>query len=44
MSSYQEKERSVFTSFLIDFLLLFPDIVAAILANSIIMFAMEKTR
>jgi cation diffusion facilitator family transporter len=39
MGSYQEKERSVFTSLLIDFLLFLPDIVAAILANSIIMFA-----
>jgi ferrous-iron efflux pump FieF len=39
LSDYKERERSVLVSFIIDFILILPDIVAAILANSIILFA-----
>jgi ferrous-iron efflux pump FieF len=39
MVIHKEKERSLFHSLLIDFVLFLPDVVAAILANSVIMFA-----
>ncbi len=39
MVIHKEKERSLFHSLLVDFVLFLPDVVAAILANSIIMFA-----
>src|SRR4030043_808667 len=39
MVIHKEKERSLFHSLLVDFVLSLPDVVAAILANSIIMLA-----
>jgi ferrous-iron efflux pump FieF len=39
MVIHKEKERSLFHSLLVDFVLFLPDVVAAILANSIIMLA-----
>jgi ferrous-iron efflux pump FieF len=39
MIIHKEKERSLFHSLLVDFVLFLPDVVAAILANSIIMLA-----
>jgi ferrous-iron efflux pump FieF len=39
MVIHKEKERSLFHSLLVDFVLFLPDVVAAILANSVIMFA-----
>lgn len=39
MSNYRERERSVGISLLVDFTLLLPDIVAAVMANSLTMIA-----
>jgi cation diffusion facilitator family transporter len=39
VSSAVEKERSVFLSLIVDFVLFIPDIVAAVMANSITMYA-----
>ncbi len=39
MANYRERERSVGTSLLVDFLLLLPDLVAAILSHSLTMVA-----
>jgi Co/Zn/Cd efflux system component len=37
--SPREKERSVFLSLMVDFVLFLPDIVAAVLASSVTLFA-----
>ena len=39
ISDYRERERSVLVSLIIDFILFLPDIVAAVLANSVTMLA-----
>jgi len=39
MANYRERERSVVTSLVVDFVLLLPDVVAAVLANSLVMTA-----
>ena len=39
MANYREREKSVITSLVVDFILLLPDIVAAVLANSLVMMA-----
>ena len=39
MANYRERERSVLTSLVVDFILLLPDVVAAVLANSLVMMA-----
>jgi len=39
MGNYRERERSIVTSLVVDFILLLPDVVAALLANSLVMMA-----
>lgn len=39
MANYREREKSILVSLLVDFVLLLPDVVAAILANSLVMLA-----
>lgn len=39
MTNYREREKSILTSLVVDFILLLPDIVAAVLANSLVMMA-----
>lgn len=39
MANYRERERSVLTSLVVDFILLLPDVVAAVLAHSLVMMA-----
>jgi cation diffusion facilitator family transporter len=39
MANYRERERSIGTSLLVDFVLLLPDIAAAVIANSLTMWA-----
>jgi len=39
MANYRERERSIVTSLAVDFILLLPDVVAAVLAQSLVMMA-----
>jgi len=39
MANYRERERSIVTSLVVDFILLLPDVIAAVLANSLVMMA-----
>lgn len=39
MANYRERERSIVINLVVDFILLLPDIVAAVMANSLTMMA-----